>query len=83
MDDVRAEPTDQVDPLGSARQHRLRADVDAEPRDLCGAQLAAHLGRGLQHEHVAPGVGQAASRDQSGHAATDHDHVPRHSVSLG
>ncbi len=83
MDDLGAELVHQVEPLGSAGQHRLRADVDGEPGDLGAAQLAAELRGGLEQQDVTPGGSETAGRDEAGHAATDHHHVPRHVASLG
>ena len=83
MDDLGSELADQVDALGPAREHRLGADVDGEPGDLGGAQLAADLRGSLQEQHVATSGRKPAGGDQPGHSPT-HDHcVPRHPVSLG
>ena len=41
-----------VDALGPAVEHRLRADVDDHAADLGPPQLAARLGRRLEHGHL-------------------------------
>ena len=55
----------EVDALGPARQHRLGAEVDPDPRDLAGEQLAADAGRALEDEHLATGRGQVAGGGQA------------------
>ena len=62
VDDRHPELASEVDALGPARQHRLRAEVDLDAADLAGEQLAADARRALEHQHVAPGRAPGPAR---------------------
>ena len=74
VDHVEPEPPRQVGPLGAPVEHRLGTDVDRDPGDGRGAELAADLGRPLQHHDLVV-VGQQVGRRESGDA-TAHDDDP-------
>ena len=59
----------EVDALGPARQHRLGPEVDPDPRDLAGEQLAADARTTLEHDHLAARGGQVAGGRQARDAA--------------
>jgi hypothetical protein len=82
VDHVGTEPGDEPDTLRAAGEHRLGADVDGEPGDLGGAQLAADLRETFQQQHVTARRGELPGGDQSGDTATHDHHVPRHAASL-
>ena len=82
VDEVGPERGGEGDPLGATREHRLRTHVDGEAGDLRAAKLAAEHRGALQEQHVAPGRGEVARRDQSGDSPTDDHHVA-HVTSLG
>ena len=71
MGQLGPDPGGEVDGLGSTRQHRLRADVDAQVADVVDAQLAAHLVGTLEHDDVAPGLTQVEGGDQPADAGPD------------
>ena len=76
------------DALGTHRQHRLGTLVDGEALQLAHAQLAAELGRGLEHGDldVVAHPGERPRGRKPGDAASDHDHVrppgSRHHLSV-
>ena len=80
VDDLEAERTGQVDALGAAVQHRLRADVDDHPADRPAPQLSTDLVGTLEHHDLMPGVGQVPRRGQPGDPGS-HDGDP-HRASL-
>ena len=63
----------EVDALGPAGEHRLRAEVDLDAPDRPGQQLAAGAGRALEHQDLAARCSQVAGGGQPGDAAADHD----------
>lgn len=67
----------QGDGLGSARQHRLRAEVHARAGDLAGQQLAADAAGRLQDGHPRPALQQPVGRGQSRDPGSDDDDVSR------
>ena len=73
MDDRHPELAGEVDALGPAGEHRLRAEVDLDAPDRPGQQLAAGAGRALEHQDLAARRGQVAGGGQPGDAAADHD----------
>ncbi len=56
------------------RQH-LEAAVEQEAVDAVRANAPAHTARGLQHEHLEPGVPQRASAREAGDAGADDDRL--------
>lgn len=68
-----ADRTGQVDRLGAAGEHRLRAEVDLDARDLAGHELAAEPGGRLQERDPQAGGDQAVGGGQSGDTAADDD----------
>ena len=74
--DLQPELAGQRDALGPAVEHRLGADVDHDAADLGPAQLAAGLGRGLEHgDVVRRRRPRQVRRGQPGEPTADH-HVP-------
>lgn len=80
MHHVETERACELDPLGAAVEHRLRADVDGDPGDLAPAYLAPDLVGALQHDHLVAGGGQVVGGGQPGHTPADDHHA--HAVSL-
>ena len=76
VDHVEPQPPGQVDGLGAAVQHRLGTDVDGDPADLGGAELAADLGRPLEDQDVVVG-GEQVGRGEPRDAASDDDDPTR------
>ena len=78
--DVQPELVGQRDAFRAAVEHRLRPDVDHHSADLGPPELAARLGRRLEHGDLVAVLAQDVGRGQPGEPAA-HDQYP-HGSSL-